>query len=476
MKKLTAIILAVILVMSLATVAMAADTTGKITVENAVVGQTYKLYQLAVLESYAEGKYSYKPVTAWTTFFEERDTWFTINDAGYLLLNDGVSLTADEAVTLSKDALAYAKENSIDALNTVVAESTTLTFDGLALGYYLLDSSIGTLCTLDTGTSELTISDKNAAPVIGKLVQEDSKENNANENYGWGETNDADFFQEVKYRTTITAQAGAQNYVVHDEMDAGLTLDATSVQVTLNDAAVAAENYSLVTENLTDGCTFHVVFQQSFCDTLQADDEIVVAYSAALNENAVIAGNGNVNKTWMTYGESAKTPEYTTTTYVYELDVIKTDAAGVLLSGAQFKLYDAATGGNEIAVVKEADGNYRVAKTGETSVAIEVAGGKTVLTGLDGGTTYYLEETVAPDGYNKLTARKAFEIASGNLTAEFDDDSYVSGGVQIVNKTGAELPETGGVGTLLFTLLGGSAVLGSGVLLVTKKRMSRIEE
>ena len=105
-----------------------------------------------------------------------------------------------------------------------------------------------------------------------------------------------------------------------------------------------------------------------------------------------------------------------------------------------------------------------------------VKDGQIRVNGLDNG-TYYLEETLAPDGYNKLTARQKFIVADGILTATFNNGVYSTGsGVHVVNNTGAMLPETGGLGTLMFTVLGGSTALGTGVVLVTKKRMSKIED
>ena len=105
-----------------------------------------------------------------------------------------------------------------------------------------------------------------------------------------------------------------------------------------------------------------------------------------------------------------------------------------------------------------------------------VTDGKIRVAGLDNG-TYYLEETVAPDGYNKLSARQKFIVSDGNLDAIFNDGTYSTGsGVHVVNKTGSMLPETGGMGTVLFVAIGTVVVLGAGVLLVTKKRMSMIKE
>ena len=117
---------------------------------------------------------------------------------------------------------------------------------------------------------------------------------------------------------------------------------------------------------------------------------------------------------------------------------------------------------------------YRRARADETGVEIEVKDGKVTIVGFDNG-VYYLEETVAPEGYNMLTSRKEFTIADGNLDSVFNGDIYSSGsGVHVVNKTGSMLPETGAAGTMMFITFGTIAVLGAGVLLVTKKRMNMI--
>jgi len=160
-----------------------------------------------------------------------------------------------------------------------------------------------------------------------------------------------------------------------------------------------------------------------------------------------------------------------------------------LLYGAKFKIYDAAAGGNEIKVVPlkgtddvtpvlDANGNpmYRRAREDEEGVEIEVKAGKVTVVGFDNG-VYYLEETAAPGGYNKLTARQKFTIADGNLDSVFNDGIYSTGsGVHVVNKTGNMLPETGGMGTVLFITFGTIVAMATGVLLVTRKRMSMIRE
>src|SRR5699024_7051884 len=113
-------------------------------------------------------------------------------------------------------------------------------------------------------------------------------------------------------------------------------------------------DYHVVTTGLSDGCTFEVVFHQSYLDTIRADMDIVVTYNAVVNENAKVFPSANPNKTTLKYGEDSEfeTVPSETKTYTFNVDVVKTDDKNKVLDDAQFKLYDAKTGGNEIALVK----------------------------------------------------------------------------------------------------------------------------
>ncbi|MBR5309909.1 MAG: LPXTG cell wall anchor domain-containing protein, partial [Oscillospiraceae bacterium] len=235
-------------------------------------------------------------------------------------------------------------------------------------------------------------------------------------------------------------------------------------------------HYVVSTENLEDDCDFEINFTRAFCDHLETNDNIVITYTAMLNRNAVVAGNGNANVAYLAFGEGHKTLESSVVTYTYSVDIIKTDSQNTLIDGASFRIYDALTGGNEIEVVLTDDGKAyrRINSENEVGqgVDIVVKDGQARVIGLDNG-TYYLEEVEAPDGYNKLTARHAFTISDGNLDAVFTNDIYsVGSGVQIVNKSGSMLPETGGIGTTLFYVAGGFLVATAVVVLVSKKRMS----
>ena len=488
-KKIAAIMLSVMMVLGMASVVSAegtatsgtsASTKGKITIDNAKAGQTYKIYRILELESYnsTAESYAYKATTNWSSFINGTDitsNYVTV-DGGYVTWKDGAN-----AAEFAKKALAYAKDTNTsiaaDHTATVAGGGSSVTFDNLALGYYLVESSVGALCGLTTTNNEVTIKEKNGVPSVDKQVQEDSTS-------AWGDNNTADIGQTVNFQTTITAQKGAQNYVLHDKMDEGLTFNGT-VTVTKDGTVVDATNYELkkytdLPATITDGCTFEIAFTQAFCDTLTANDQkIIVTCSATLNENAVPKTEYK-NETWLKYGENSETNHDTTTTKTYEIPVFKytvKDGGKTGLAGAKFTLSKNSNGTIPINLVKTstedaAEDVYRVAKENETGVITEVtttASGKFTIKGLDAD-TYYLTETQQPDGYNKLSAPIKVVIAEdGTITVDDNRNSVTE--VEVENKTGSILPSTGGSGTTLIYILGAVLVLGSGVALITRKRM-----
>lgn len=165
--------------------------------------------------------------------------------------------------------------------------------------------------------------------------------------------------------------------------------------------------------------------------------------------------------------------ESTTHTYVYGFDLqkYKNEATeGNELDGAEFRLYDTPAGGNEILLIKTEDG-YIVpdsAQKAENPKYVNIEAGFAKICGLKEG-TYYLEEVKAPAGYNPLTSR--IKVTVGRAQ-DSDFDGIIDEAVKVVNNTGVMLPETGGIGTTIFYVVGGLLMAGAVVLLITKKKMS----
>ena len=472
--KLVALIFAILasIAMLLPTSAYAAsganDNSGSITINDAEPGHTYNAYQVLVLESYdTDAKaYSYKANAKWADWLKTQTQYVAIDAQGYVTWVDGA-----DAATFAKAAIAYAEANNITAAGTQTAPAasegqqySTVTFQNLNLGYYLVNTTVGTLCSLNTTTPDVVMEEKNDLPTIKKEVKEDSDNS-------WGDENSAEIGDTVEFKTTITAKAGAESYVLHDVMSKGLTLNAGSIKVQVGGSDLAAANYTIKTTGLVDGCDFEIEFAQGYLDTIAGDTGIVVTYTAVVNEDAEVFKVPNTNKTKLTFGENHRdeTTWDETETYTYKVDVVKTDGSNKVLDGAEFKLYDAKTGGNEIPLVKVSDGVYRFAKDGETGVAATTKNGQLEIKGFDANTTYWLEETKAPEGYNKLAGRVEIAVKNANIDATVSGGIWQSGGVHIVNNTGTELPSTGGIGTAIFYALGGALVLGAIVFLSRKR-------
>ena len=448
-------------------------TNGVITVKNAVEGQNYSVYRLLKLESYNTdtNAYRYTVTTEWKTFIESaavKDVYMAIDEFGYVTWVEGA-----DAAEFAKLALKYAKDNSIAATATttasVVGEDVVAKFESLKLGYYLLDSSLGALCGLDTTNPTTEIEEKNSDVTVEKEV----KENSTN---SFGEKNDAKIGDIVEFKTTITVGKGAENYVLYDILSKGLTLldsDNHKISVKVNGTEVDATNYTK-TVNIENG-TFNIAFNNEYTKTLTPNTEIIVSYYAVLNEDAVVEGSGNLNETYVTYGDNNETTHDYTRTYTYSFNLKKTDASGKELEGAEFRLYadEAATQEIFVAYDEEA-GVYRVLENATEGEVIKV--GTATIEGLD-HKDYYLKETKQPEGYNILTGVVTIAINGTDLSDTQTTDiteTYKVFETSVVNNTGIELPSTGGAGTALFITVGMLLVLGFGVLLVTKFRMSKM--
>ena len=470
LKKLLALFMAAALVLAMALPAFAvtsADTKGSITISNTVKDETYTIYRLFKLDSYNGDHYSYTVEENWKPFFQsgaEGSKYITLDGQGHPTWNAAKGQDSDKA-EFAKLALKWATENHITGTEKT-ATGDTVTFSNLDLGYYLVDSSLGALCILDTTHNDATVKEKNGQPTIEKLVKD--------HNDGWVDKNTAKIGDTVEFKIVVHVEAGAQSYKVTDTMEKGLSFSSGSLKVTCKDALATADaDYTL--EPGKNGTTFTLTFADSYVADKVGED-IVVTYNATLNENAVVAGNKN--SATLHYGNK-QTVNKETTTNTYEFDLVKVDGTTKkLLNGAKFQLYTAREGGEPIKFVA-VEGGYRVANGDENGAVntivdtIEV-NGKVHISGLDKA-NYWLEETRAPDGYNKLTDRQEVKLSEGSQNTTLEADATVwaedNGGVVVKNNAGTVLPSTGGMGTTLFYVVGGGLMVAALVLLITKKRM-----
>lgn len=504
MKKLMAALLAVAMVCAMAIPAFAAEggttagtgshnsssTNGKIIIKNAVANKTYKIYRILDLQYNATTKsYHYVKNTKWGDFVDSKTSYLAFNSS----TGDVTWVEHADVQTFANDAGVWASTNSIDAEAEKKAQGEDkgiIEFAGLPLGWYLVVSDLnnGSICSIDSTATEVIIEEKNSLPTVTKLVKEGNT---------YGYYNDANIGDTVEFNTRITVNDGKPtNYVLHDTMGSGFEFDNTSVIVYRwryghEETLEAGTHYDLITNN-TDGCTFEIQFKNT---ALAPSDLLSITYKATVKASATIGTEGNPNTTHLTYnGEN--TPNSTTKTYVWVMGVHKytttSESADHALENAEFQLYKTnADASVSYAVLdKTTTGNatdateYKFVKWGNQSEATTVvtpASGNINLIGLDAG-TYYLEETKAPTGYNKLTDPITVVIDRGTLptvvgstvscTVKYNGTEATDNKtVRVFNNAGTTLPSTGGIGTTIFYVVGGGLMVAAAILLITKKRM-----
>ena len=346
-----------------------------------------------------------------------------------------------------------------------------------------------------------TITPKNAAPTVDKEVQDD-------EGTEWGEAADHDIGESFQFRLTATLPADI-NYAVYDAypitfndtMSAGVTFESIA-SVTVDGQAMTSGYTCTATAGQAGGSwelTIPDVKTVAGVDFSDGGDVIVV-YNAHLNTNAIVHQasasdtNTNNNKVSLTYNnnpdatggsDTDTTPEDYVWVFTYNVTNTKVDADGNGVAGAGFTLKDSTGAAISLYKVGTTYYKYDSAKTDYptggsvvTEMLTEAGAGNNAfdIVGLDVG-TYTLTETTVPDGYNQCadltieieaTHAENASLASADLT--LTKANNVSN--EIVNQSGATLPETGGMGTTIFYIVGAVLVIGAGVLLVTRRRMS----
>lgn len=492
------LVLALVLTLGLCATAFADEAKpGSITISNPAQGKTYEVFKLldvAADESDLANKGFIYKLTAddWATFITtvqdgSGENYFNLFENGgmtYVLAKENLKPGIADFAAKAK---AYAETNKLDPIKTAKAEAEgALEISGLDLGYYLVRSDLGILCSLDTTAPNAEVKEKNEATVIVKNVEDTAKKQNV-----------AEIGTYVKFTIRITVKDKAPvNYKLVDEMTEGLTFvndENHPLTVTVNGSALAAENYNVA--ETTEPRGFTITFNNNAegnASILKTGDVVTVTYYAQINENAKIADEANVNKAKVEYGTNSHTEYDTTETYVWKMNIVKytmkkaadsDQATEEKLAGATFQLSRDAAGTQVIKLVKVNDTTYRLALPTETDTADDTITtgetGELVINGLADG-TYYLTETKAPRGYNLLREPVKVKIDHTTANGKLTETSFVadqtetdtSGVVKVENNAGAELPSTGGIGTTVFYVLGSAMALGAVILLVTKKRMA----
>lgn len=493
MKRILAIICTFVMIISMATGVNAVEpaattsTKGSITLENAVVGDEYKVYKILTLESYVKDTaYSYKRNgDAWDDFINSTQgtQFFESNENGYVKLKS----TADNDTVARKIAIyaiGFAKANreTVTPTKKVTATTTTVVFDGLDLGYYVVESTSGTACAITTTDPNATIKDKHDNPSVNKIIEHGGvvKDNNKMNSVNLGET--------VYFETTINVKPGAKNYVLHDTMDSNLekfyvyevhdnknrSLYTTGEEKTVSVKPDPVTN----SEKPTDGCTFELSFTDLFYKTYREDidkgilNKIYVKYYAIVSNKAPI-NTAMKNTTYLTYGEkNLETDKSETETYTYGIPVFKYTGTDTPLADAKFILSKVENATEADAIKFTPNGavyRYTVDQTngGGNTTLVSPTEGRFEINGLEAG-VYYLKETAAPKGYNKIQKSIKIEILeNGSIKV---DNNAITGDVRVQNNTGSILPSTGGMGTTLIYVVGSILVLASGMVLFNKRK------
>lgn len=512
-RKVVAMLVAMVMVLSISMVAAAAVSadTGSVVVstsDTALEGETVTLVKIFDVEINSDtGAVSYVLRSEIEGFFQSS----VINNGAFTGLS-GTELStavvsymeglADDEQTLSdlSKALwvwAIQPENSVNLMRytetfELGVDTCTATFDAVEYGYYLGYSSGNQISLFDVMEASVNVHLKTKNPTVVKTVDEKHVEIGETVNF--------------TLTTYIPDTEGYDDYtlVVHDIMDAGFTYVNPSIVVTMDGTTlIAGVQYTTGTiDENEDGTTSFTVDLSNVVTTANAGKVIEITYSAMLDKDAEIESIANINTAYLEYTDGVGSTledidnASHTETYTFDIDIQKIAIANgetTNLSGANFEIYRADSNGNitgsAIALMDLGDGDYRLATKYDvetTYAMVSGTDGLIHLIGVDEG-IYYLVETVAPEGYNVLTDPVQFEVTAieesggsingSTVTYAGTDGSDIvltgSNPIVIENKSGITLPETGAMGTLLLTILGTVAVIGGTTYIVIRKRRTR---
>lgn len=464
MRKLFRVLLALAMTLALAVPAFAAETTGSITITNPQGGHTYTAYKIfdvtysGVNHSYtiSDTDAAFDTVKAYADVPANGLNLTAVADTGKYNVSSGAGFSAASFAQYLKT-----KVGSLGTGTDFTTDGNTVKASGLALGYYFVSSTSGTVCELATA-KDIQIRDKNEVPEIKKDVDDNDRTVEIGQKLTYtitGKVPSTKGYTEFTYQVTDTMTEG-----LTFNKDVKVTIGGTDVTATIRDI----ENGFVASVNMMD-------YQD------QIDAPVVITYTATVNEKA-IQRDKETNTATLKYSDNPADKnsfkESSVEVEVFSFNIVinkyATGNESTKLEGAKFVLK------NNVGKYYKYDATAKaVTWVDDKSAATEVitdANGAARFDGLQAG-TYSLEETVAPAGYNQLTKditivldKNGSATIDGAASAPGADHSLTTG---VANSTGTLLPETGGAGIVTFVALGALAVICSGVFLVTNKRMSK---
>ena len=498
MKKLMALLAALTLALAMAVPAFAeaAATTYTITIKNGT--GTYAAYQIFKGDLHGNTLSNIQ----WGDNVTADGQKALGNAAGKAKALTGETEAKDFAVDVAKYLTEAAAGTGTDSITVsspgyYLIKNTTVGKDEVYTDYIL------------RVVENVSVTPKSDKPTLNKQIKH-------NDDGAWGVVGDNQIGDTVEFRTITTVPDvsgySKYEYVIHDEMSAGLTSnvhsnDDVTIKVNDEDAKELDKIYYTVTVDPENANKFTVtvdVLKAIEDSKMAAGDTLYTYYTGILNENAAVYNVGKQdNKAYLEYSNNPhdnttknETPKKVVYDWTFKMEVNKVDGADNQdLSGAKFVL--SKTNGLDLGVIDDdgkptntenlinlidnGNGFYTVAPADYTGTYVMTAGNITIK-GLDDATEYYLYETKAPAGYNRLTDAVKFKITADydetgetctSVTTKVNEDDPQAGlSITVANNKGASLPSTGGIGTTLFYVIGGGLMAVAAVLLVAKKRMN----
>ena len=510
MNKILALVLALTMVLGLAISASA--VTIKV-VESAdgdsVAGHTYNVYQIFT-GTVAKDGVTLSDIVAGSNLADDADV-----DA----------ILAEIADKSATEVAAYLNDLVTGDPYAVLNAENDWTVEDAPAGYYLIIDVSEGLPSNETASAyilqvleDTEIKSKHeSSPTTFKKVDDINDSTGEGSQIEWHDSADHDIGDLIDFQLnailpnkfdSFKAHDAAYPFTFHDVENPGLKFDhIKEVYIIIDGIKVSlaeGTDYTLITET-TDGCSFEVFFSDlTTIEGIKGGAQLVVEYQSVLTEDAIIGDDGNPNKMRGEFKnkyddeEPDFTPWDTVIVFTFETDVNKVDKENKPLTGAEFKLEKFILDENGTDTYKVNDETTLVGTWKTLQTIKNDEGNVFSFKGLDDG-YYRIVETIAPDGYNKIdpiyfqiTAEHEIEADLPQLTslsATQSEADKATGSIatftvskengtistDVINQQGTVLPETGGIGTTLFYVIGGLLAVVAVVLLVTKKRMVTAE-